>query len=92
MCAHCYEEDFTISIMNNPTIVDEKPLIQLKRADFSETFLGKKMSMNIMSRRKQLFDFLNGKTVNSSFTSHKDSIALLTRIYKLIKQQAQNED
>jgi len=81
------DEDFTVTIMNHPTLVEEESLIELRRADFNGKDLTNDERFTIKARQEQLRLFFSGESAESSFASHKDSIALLSRIYTLIKDQ-----
>lgn len=79
-------ENFDVRIMKNPSLNSKTQFVQLNRRDISLLVDDLKIteSMNIKARAKQLDNFLNGVTGNSSLPSHDFSIAMLAKIYQEI--------
>jgi len=79
-------EDFTITVMSSPILKKQHPLITLDRKDFSQIFLQLPLtaSMNTFARQWQLEEFLEGRDGNSPLSSHRNTVAMLQRIYQTL--------
>jgi hypothetical protein len=76
-------ENFDIRIINNCKITGKPEYIAMDRQDLSSEFPDIKVTekLNIYSRQKQLKEFFADRDGFSGFSSHEDSMILLTKIF-----------
>ena len=81
-------EDFSITILHSPLLADRERIMTLNRSDLSEIYeqLPLSISMNTVARQFQLTEFLARRDGNSSLASHRETVAMLHEIYRLLKQ------
>jgi len=84
-------EDFNIDIMTNPVLVNEKSLEIYENSYFVPNNAPATYKHNIYSRQKQLSEFLDGRDGNSSISSHKKTVEIISKIYSIIKEESVNE-
>ena len=81
-------EDFSVTIMNSPLLKGKQAVIRLDRKQISEMFpeLPLEVTMNSFARQWQLSEFLEGRDGNSPLGSHRDTVAMLQKIYSTLRR------
>jgi hypothetical protein len=86
-------EDFNITILHNPLLKGREPIVTIGRKELSQLFpeIPQNSSFNSYARQWQLREFLQRRTGNSSFSSHRNTISFLHTIYSQQKELFQKQ-